>query len=214
MKMNRLSKSKVLILLMMVSLFLFATGCGLVDKLVSMKQDVEEPEISLGEQGASDLDFEEFVLEEKDEDAKESEAQDDIKITLFFGDQLGQFLVTEERSIPRAEGIGRATVNELIKGPDFQSGLLPTIPDNTVLLDINVRQEEGLAIVDFSRALVDNHIGGSSAETLTVYSIVNTLTQFPTVDEVQILVDGHYVETLAGHLDVSQPLTSKDSLTQ
>ena len=40
-----------------------------------------------------------------------------------------------------------------------------------------------------------------------VYSIVNTLTDnLPAIVAVQLLVDGHQVDTLAGHVDVRRPL--------
>ena len=44
-------------------------------------------------------------------------------------------------------------------------------------------------------------------EILTVGAIVNTLTEFPDVEKVQILVEGKKVSTLFGHLDVSDPLS-------
>ena len=95
-------------------------------------------------------------------------------------------------------------MNELIKGPTAQSGLYATIPPGTRLMDIKI--EDGLATVDFSEAIKSKHPGGSAGESLTIGSIVNTLTQFPTVQKVQILVEGRVVETLAGHLDISKPL--------
>ena len=49
--------------------------------------------------------------------------------------------------------------------------------------------------------------GGSLDEIFTVYSIVNTLTDnLPAIAAVQLLVDGHQVDTLAGHVDVRRPL--------
>ena len=41
---------------------------------------------------------------------------------------------------------------------------------------------------------------------MLIGSIVNTLTDFPEVKKVQILIDGASVETLSGHLDLSEPL--------
>ncbi|MBS4026045.1 MAG: GerMN domain-containing protein [Clostridia bacterium] len=207
MKRGSLKGRSILLLVMALSMLLILSGCGLVDKLVSMKQGLkEEPQISLEE---PIQEFPQWVVEEP-----KPTGTGEYKLTLFFSDPLGQYLVKEERVIPKVEGIGRSAVNELIKGPNLASNLMPTVPDNTILLDINVKQEEKLAIVDFSRALVENHMGGSSAEALTVYSIVNTLTQFPTVERVQILVNGQYVETIAGHLDVSKPLTRNDLLNK
>ncbi|MGB9885674.1 MAG: GerMN domain-containing protein [Moorellales bacterium] len=132
-------------------------------------------------------------------------------VTLYFADPTGQYLVPVTRQIPKVEGIARATLQELILGPDAQSDLLPTVPAGTVLRDINIKPD-GLAIVDFSKELVANHQGGTVGEMLTVYSIVNTLTQFPTVKKVQILVEGQYQQTLAGHLDIREALARNEGL--
>ena len=49
---------------------------------------------------------------------------------------------------------------------------------------------------------------GSSDEMLAVYGLVNTyLKNFPDFSEVQIMVEGHRVKTLAGHIEINQPLT-------
>ena len=101
-------------------------------------------------------------------------------------------------------------MQELVKGPDINSGLLPTLPTGTQLRDINIRN--GLCTVDFSAELKTNHPGGSSWELMTVYSIVNTLTRFSAVEEVQILVEGQIVETLAGHVDLSKPLVRDEHI--
>lgn len=129
-------------------------------------------------------------------------------VVLYFADDNGR-LVAEQREIPRVIGIARETVRELISGPENRA-LAPTIPAGTELLDIDI--SDGLCTVDFSKDLVTGHSGGSAAEYLTVYSIVNTLTQFSTVEQVQIRVDGRVVETIAGHMDVSAPLARDDDI--
>ncbi|MEW6400002.1 MAG: GerMN domain-containing protein [Bacillota bacterium] len=52
----------------------------------------------------------------------------------------------------------------------------------------------------------------SPGEALAVAAIVNTLTEFPDIRQVQILVEGRKVESLAGHADVSRPLTRNERL--
>ena len=63
----------------------------------------------------------------------------------------------------------------------------------------------GLVYVVFE-VLQKNFVGGSTGEEMLVGSVVNTLTEFPEIQKVQILVDGQEVETLSGHMDLSQPL--------
>lgn len=138
------------------------------------------------------------------EKAQEKKAPAKVKVTLYFANAEGDMLVPEKRTITEVQGIARATLEELIKGPRADKNLAPTIPSGTRLKDIDIRN--GVATVDFSREFVDNHWGGSSGELLTVYSVVDVLTQFPTVKEVQFLVEGQKVETLAGHMDLAKPV--------
>jgi len=75
--------------------------------------------------------------------------------------------------------------------------------------------ERGDAYVDLSREAVTAHPGGTLNELLTVYTIVNALTvNLPAVKSVQILIDGKEVETLAGHVDLRQPLAKNLALVQ
>ncbi len=96
-------------------------------------------------------------------------------------------------------------VHELTIGP--HTDLVPTIPASAQLRDLFITKE-GTAYVDFSEELKSQHTGGSTGEIATVYSIVNTLTlNFPQIKRVQILVNDQMVDTLAGHLDLSRPLS-------
>ncbi|PKM82956.1 MAG: hypothetical protein CVU89_02135 [Firmicutes bacterium HGW-Firmicutes-14] len=138
------------------------------------------------------------------ETAQAQETQGEkVTLALCFADQNGDYLTIEQREIALVPGLARAAVNELIRGPEGK-GLSTTIPEGTRLLDINI--DNGLCTVDFSSEFRENHWGGSSGEILTVYSVVNTLTQFATVEKVEILVEGQRIETLAGHMDLTVPV--------
>lgn len=123
-------------------------------------------------------------------------------VVLYFAGGDGN-LVPEQRQIAKLPGIARQSMEELCLGPQVK-GLTATIPAGTRLLDINIK--DGLCTVNFSKEMVTNHPGGSAGESCTVYSIVNTLTQFPAIRKVIILIEGRVVETLAGHLELSAPL--------
>jgi hypothetical protein len=73
----------------------------------------------------------------------------------------------------------------------------------------------GDAFVDLSAAISQEHPGGSTAELLTVYTVVNAITvNLPAIQRVQILVDGKSVDTIAGHVDVRRPLQKNDTVIQ
>ncbi|MDH7479064.1 MAG: GerMN domain-containing protein [Syntrophomonadaceae bacterium] len=133
-----------------------------------------------------------------------------VAVDLYFADLEKDQLVPEKRNIPKVVGIARATVEELLKGPAADSGLRSAIPPGTSLLDINVRTD-GLCIVDLSREMRSQALDPME-ESLAVYSVVNTLTQFPTVKRVQILVNGQKVESLNGAVLISQPLVRDEDL--
>ena len=82
-----------------------------------------------------------------------------------------------------------------------------TIPRGTVLNEAYIDSQH-TAYLDFSNHLTDGHIGGTTAELLTLMAILKTVFDaFPDeIEQVQVLIEGEEVKTLAGHLNLSQPL--------
>lgn len=124
------------------------------------------------------------------------------EVKLYFSGPQAQYLVPEQRQVS-VNNLAYNVVKELVKGPN-QESLGVTIPPQTKLLKVEV--EDKLAKVNFSKELVDNHWGGSTGEMMTVYSIVNTLTSLSNIEQVKILVSGNELQTLAGHLELRDPL--------
>lgn len=87
--------------------------------------------------------------------------------------------------------------------PNFRN----PIPRGTLLNEVYVDSHQ-TAYLDFSKHIAEGHIGGTAAEGLTVMAILKTVFDaFPDdIKQVQILIDGNQVRTLAGHLNLSQPL--------
>jgi spore germination protein GerM len=135
------------------------------------------------------------------------------EVLLYFSDAEGEYLVGEKREILKKNEVkeeAKETIIELIKGP--KGKLIPTLPPRTKLLTLQIN-DAGLAKVNFNPTLSKDHPGGSSAEMMTVYSIVNSLSlNFPQIKRVQILIDGKPIETIAGHLSLRQPIPPKPDL--
>jgi hypothetical protein len=92
--------------------------------------------------------------------------------------------------------------------------LVSAVPPGTTLRGVYIT-ERGDAYVDLSGAAVTTHPGGTLGELLTVYTIVDVLTvNLPAIQAVQILIDGKEVATLAGHVDLRQPLAKNLGLVQ
>lgn len=127
-------------------------------------------------------------------------------VYLYFGTKDG-YLRKEPRNIsglPSAER-GKEVIEQLIKGTTAGDDTLDVLPKGTEVLDYKFDAEQGLATVDLSKEV--HAATGSMGETLAVYSIVNTLTELPGVEKVQILVEGEKVESLNGHIYLMDPLT-------
>ena len=135
-----------------------------------------------------------------------------IRVKLFLGHPEQRALVEEEREIPFSPDIAeqvRAVLESLIEGS--RGGLQPVLPEGTRVLDVFVR--EGVAYVNFSAEASGEHEGGSVAELMTVYGVVNTVTaNFPAVRRVQIVVEGEARSSFAGHIDIRSPLGPDPSL--
>ncbi|MDN5294360.1 MAG: germination protein [Eubacteriales bacterium] len=142
------------------------------------------------------------------EQKETSEKEEKTQVVLYFATPDARGLKAEKREITKVSGIAKAALEELIKGPRTP-GLSPTLPTKTRILGINIK--DGTATVDFSREIREG-VAGSAGEQLAIFSVVNTLTEFPTIKRVQFLIEGEKIETLAGHADLSQPITRNEAL--
>jgi len=140
-----------------------------------------------------------------------SELKDKTPYKLYFINDQGK-LAPETRYIDNAEvakgteNLATVLVNELINGPAKGSLLQPTIPQGTKV-NSTVTIKDGIAIVDLSKEFVEKHKGGKKNEQLTLYSIVNTLTELKDIKSVQFKIDGKVRKEFKGsyQLDMTFP---------
>ena len=137
-----------------------------------------------------------------------------ITATLFYASPNGQALVPVRREVPLAEGVEAQGTQIVTAQLAATPPHISVIPKGTTLRAFYVT-ERSEAFVDLSKEISTAHPGGSLAELLTVYAIVNAVTtNLPKVQRVQLLVEGKEVETIAGHVDVSRPLAQDTSLVR
>ena len=119
-------------------------------------------------------------------------------IVLYFPDSSGEYLVAEERVIPKTLSLARETTKQWLMGPATVGNAQPAVSLETVLLDIGIK--EGIATVDLSREFIQPW--GQVSQEAALYGLVNTLTQFSTVNEVKIRVEGKELDNL-GSIDTT-----------
>jgi len=94
-------------------------------------------------------------------------------------------------------------LNTLLAGPVDPEAR--TLPADAALLAFYLLPD-GTAVGDFSEAIATSIPSGIESEQLAVDSITRTLAaNVPQVQRLKILIHGQEVDTLAGHLDLTQP---------
>ncbi len=136
---------------------------------------------------------------------------DNLTVTLYFADENAMVLCPENRiiEINEKQNVENKIVEELINGPENEA-LYSVIPPETKINNINT--EGGICFVDLSGDFISKHNGGSAGEIMTIYSIVNSLTELDYVKQVQFLIDGVKVNSLTGHVDFSKTFERNESL--
>lgn len=138
-----------------------------------------------------------------------SPAQDNMKLTVYYATKDAMHLVAEVHEVPKNSHPAQ-TALELLPVAPSNRDLVSTLPQGTKVRGISVKDH--VAVVDFSDAIIKNNPGGSATEALLVGAVVNTLTEFSDIHKVQILVEGKKVESLTGHMDVSEPLSRSEKI--
>lgn len=126
---------------------------------------------------------------------------------LYYKDDKG-FLIPVMRKIPWTEGIAKATLGALVDNPanrqDIEGvGLIPVIPANTNIIGMDI--ENGLCKVDFTGDFL-NYSSKEEEEAL-VKSVVYTLTEFVTIDSVQLMVEGKVLDNLVYGTNTQKAIT-------
>lgn len=176
---------------------LLVSGCDPLDE----KENQNQQSVSSSVPAASSADA-----------GSNAQKKKEYTFQVYYPNSDGTKLVAVKRSAEAEKGGDYAlAVNSLLSGTEDKD-LVPIFPKTARLIGIEV--SNGIAKVNFSSSLKKDFVGGSTGETLLIASLVNTLTEFPEIKSVQLLIDGKAVETLAGHMDLSNPIKRMDDLIQ
>jgi spore germination protein GerM len=143
------------------------------------------------------------------------------EVVLYFGTLGVPQLAQQMRYIPECATERECImdlVQQLINGPDLSANaavadLVPVLPVQALLLDAEVVDET--VNLNFNKALISHHPGGSSTELLTVHALINTLAaNLPHIRDMVLLVEGQPIATLRGHVDLRLPVAADFSLVR
>lgn len=111
-------------------------------------------------------------------------------VSLYFYNENTKSLVSEGRLIDVKNLIEepyRKLMELLIEGPQNEN-LSSTIPEGTKINKAEIKGD--VLYLDLSKEFINNHSGGEEQESITIYSIVNTMTNLMEINSVKILIDG------------------------
>ena len=207
--------------ILIIIITLFASGCSLdsstdgsdigqttedssiaaaesTDNTESSTTEVSITEVSSTSQGTSVT---------SQETANDNSSNEEIIINVYYSDQTGEYLIGEARILSGGSKYVDA-ISEMMKEP-IDGSLVKLIPESTKINSVIVK--DGMAKVDLSKNFVDDRFVSDTTDILLIYSIVNTLTEFPDVNSVEFFIDGARLGVL-GQLDLQEPYFRKSDL--
>lgn len=131
---------------------------------------------------------------------KEINSYQRTKLTLYFANEAGDKLVEDTVDVVHSNNISmeRLIVEQLIAGPT-DTGLYPTIPKDTKVIDVSVK--EGICYLNLDEGFLSE--GYNVAEYIPIYSITDSLSELPGINKVQISINGDINTTFHGNIDLS-----------
>ncbi|MGD9677440.1 MAG: GerMN domain-containing protein [Vulcanibacillus sp.] len=171
------------------------TGCGLYGPK-DTTGEIDPPPVTLTldeELSVSEIpNSEQISLNNTDEVVTEQEAKK-IKSTIYFLDQNND-VVPLTFDLPKVEGIAQQVLEYMtIGGPAEEllpEGFKPVIPKDTSFT-VNIKSDQHLAIIDFSKDFFNYEAESSAQEKKILDAITWSMTEFSTIDKVQIRVNGY-----------------------
>lgn len=110
-----------------------------------------------------------------------------VNLNLYFANKNGDKLKNQSCVIEYNANVAveKVAVEQLIAGPT-ENGFYPTIPQDTKVMSVTTK--DGVCYVNLDTGFTSQ--GYDVLGTVTIYSIVNSLTELPGITSVQILVNG------------------------
>lgn len=197
----KLAHNKIISLILIIFIAVSLTACGTLDMMVGLKEENNPDIADLTELSEFEI-VEDTIGEEALEEAIETVTVtiEEVKMTdvmAYYEDENG-FVVPVNTEIPWEEGIAKATLRSMVVGNETekriaQSGLHGVLPEGTEIRGMSIK--DGVCRVDFSKNILNTST--YEQEENMISAITYTLTEFPTIDKVELLVDGQALSSLS-----------------
>jgi len=139
---------------------------------------------------------------------------DVYRALLYFADGYYRGLMPEERVIPVKtlnpnQDMAKHVVEQIIAGPS-RNEHFPTVSPDTSIREVNT--EGDICYVNLSADVFTKVMAPNGDMLLTIYSLVNSLTEIEGIKKVQFLIDSSRAEIVRGGYDLNLPIERDESL--
>ena len=126
------------------------------------------------------------------------------EVKLYFVDAEMMRLIPISTTIPKTntQKMAQYVVDELIEGRDDNPKIRRIIPKEKRCMTVKVKDK--IAYVDIKNSMVEAQPDGRDLEMLTVYSVVNSLTDLDGIVNVRFTIDGKTQKDFKGYLDMRE----------
>lgn len=144
--------------------------------------------------------------------ATDTYSSETMEVIVYFADSASKKLTAEKRNIRITDQrpIEQYVIEELIKGPE-ESGHSAVLSKETNLISVTVSNNIGF--VDFDKSFIDKNVSVPENDEITIFSVVNSMTELDGVNRVQFLVNGKRAEKF-GSIDISDPISRNSDIIE
>lgn len=191
-------------LIIMAVIFALLTGCG---NKKQRENESDDPDLMSPSSSS-------FLTE-----LEASNFGGELLVTIYLANEDDTKLLKVMRSISVGEArkstekLATAIVELIIAGPLENENARGTIPEGASLKN-PVKVDEGTATVNFTNEFINKHPGGKLKEQMTIFSIVNSLTELIDVQRVQFKINGKIEKEYRGSFMLDAPFPRTPSLIE
>ncbi len=190
------------------------SGCNLYGP-EETTTEIDPPPVTLelDEESVIEEIIEENSLETTDKIVTEEEEK--TKLVIYFFDDNDN-VVPLTLDIPKVEGIAQQVLEYMTIGGPVEEllpvGFRPVLPEGTTF-SMNIKSDRKLAIIDFSKEFYNYEATSSDEEKKILDAITWSMTEFPTIEKVEIRVNGYELEEMpTWNTPVVSPLSRTDGI--
>ncbi len=154
-----------------------------------------EPLLDSGEQPISVMTAESFI----DNTGKEINSYEKASLHLYFANETGDGLISTVQTVAYSSNISmeKLVTEHIIAGTEGRV-TYPTVSPDTKILGITVK--DGICYLNLSEEFLT--VVYPVTEDVILYSLVNSLTELPNVNKVQISIDGDTERYFGDHINL------------